>query len=94
MQLVTDNLPLIADVTGVLGAVGVILSYAILTFELMPVNVKYHLFNFCAAMLMMVSLYVNFNLGSFVIECFWLVLSITGIVRLTLKKRKPVCLKT
>ena len=44
-------------------------------------DVNYSVINGLGALLIMVSLYFDFNLSSFIIECFWLVISFYGLAR-------------
>lgn len=83
-----DSLSLTADILGALGAAILIVSYILLTFERLKVNLTYHLINLVAAIALFLSLLVNFNLGSFIIECFWIVTSCVGIGREIRKKRR------
>jgi predicted membrane protein len=43
-------------------------------------DVKFYLINLIGAILLLISLLINFNLGSFVIEIFWIIISIMGIM--------------
>jgi len=47
-------------------------------------SLKFQILNLIGAILLIVSLLVHFNLGSFMIEVFWIIITIYGI----LKKRK------
>ena len=42
---------------------------------------QYHLLNLIGAILLIVSLLFNFNLGSFVIEVFWIIIALKGLIR-------------
>ena len=41
----------------------------------------FSLMNFCGAFMILVSLYFDFNLSAFVVEFFWLLISIYGIFK-------------
>ncbi|HDN26681.1 MAG TPA: hypothetical protein ENG03_06225 [Thioploca sp.] len=43
-------------------------------------EVKFYVVNLIGAILLLISLLINFNLGSFVIEIFWIAISIMGII--------------
>lgn len=45
-------------------------------------NINYYYTNLVGAILLIISLLVNFNLGSFVIEIFWIWIALKGIWRL------------
>jgi hypothetical protein len=49
-------------------------------------DVRYYWLNLAGAALLEVSLLINFNLGSFVIEIFWIAISIFGLRRLRRQK--------
>lgn len=42
----------------------------------------FNVVNLCGAVLLLLSLLVHFNLGSFVIEIFWILISLRGLYRL------------
>ena len=43
-------------------------------------NVRFYVINLVGAILLLMSLLINFNLGSFVIEIFWIAISVMGII--------------
>ena len=43
-------------------------------------DVKFYVINLIGAILLLISLLVNFNLGRFAIEIFWITISIMGII--------------
>lgn len=43
-------------------------------------DIKFYVVNLIGAILLLISLLIHFNLGSFVIEIFWITISIMGIV--------------
>ena len=43
-------------------------------------DVKFYVINLIGGILLLISLLINFNLGSFVIEIFWIIISMMGIV--------------
>jgi len=49
-------------------------------------NVKFYVINLIGAILLLISLLINFNLGSFVIEIFWIGISMMGIINYYQKK--------
>ena len=53
-------------------------------------QLAYSVINLLGALLIVVSLYFQFNLASFVIEIFWILISIIGIVRYFRKRSKKV----
>jgi hypothetical protein len=43
---------------------------------------RYYMINLVGAVLLTISLLFNFNLGSFLIEMFWIWISIAGLIRI------------
>lgn len=78
-----------ADIVGLLGTALVVGSFFLLQLErLNPKQLAYNLMNLSGAILLLISLCINFNLASFVIELFWIGASVVGIVKYC--KREPV----
>lgn len=46
---------------------------------------SFNVVNLCGAVLLLISLCVHFNLGSFVIELFWIAISLKGLAQLRKK---------
>ena len=75
------------DLVGNLGVLFVIGTYVLLQAErISATSYTYSSFNATGAMLIMVSLFYDFNLSSFMIEVAWLFISLFGIARQLLKK--------
>lgn len=71
----------IGHVIGVVGMVCVVFAYlAVERGWVDNKDVKFYVINLIGAVLLLISLLINFNLGSFVIEIFWIIISINGIV--------------
>ena len=70
------------DFIGNVGVIVILLSYFLLQFDKIdPKSLSYSVLNALGALLICVSLYFNFNLSSFIIEIFWLAISLFGIYR-------------
>lgn len=70
------------DVIGTVGVAVIILTYVLLqTGKIRSESLSYSLLNAAGAALILVSLYFAFNLPSFVVEFFWLLISLYGIWR-------------
>lgn len=70
------------DVIGTAGAVIILVSYFLLQLQRISSRaLSYSLLNGFGAFLILVSLSIEFNLSAFVVEAFWLLISIIGIVR-------------
>ena len=70
------------NIAGTAGAVIILGSYLLLQLQRVSgTALSYSLANALGALLVLISLLVDFNLGAFVIEAFWLAISMIGIVR-------------
>lgn len=75
------------DLLGISGAAMVVVAYALLQFERLASTAwSYSLLNALGAGLILLSLAIDFNLSAFVIEAFWLLISLAGIARNLLRK--------
>ncbi len=80
-----------AHIIGFIGMICVV--YAYLAIEKGWVNrsdVRYYWINLSGAILLTLSLLVHFNLGSFLIELFWISISISGMIRIKKDAKKVV----
>lgn len=76
------NIGLFSDIVGLAGACLVISSFFLLqTEKFTPSSTGYLLFNFFGAIMLLFSLYYNWNLASVIIECLWLVITAYGIIK-------------
>ncbi len=67
---------------GMIGVVLILISYMLLQLEKLPAtSFLYSATNGVGALLILVSLMYDFNLPAFIIEAFWLLISIYGVVR-------------
>lgn len=68
------------DIIGTVGVALIILIYVLLQLgRVRSDQLSYSLLNAIGASLILVSLYFSFNFPSFVVEFFWLVISLFGI---------------
>jgi multisubunit Na+/H+ antiporter MnhB subunit len=68
------------DILGTVGVAVIIIAYVLLQTErLRSEQLAYSLLNAVGATLILISLYYAFNFPSFVVEFFWLVISLFGI---------------
>ncbi len=78
------------DFVGSAGVFLIVLGYLLIQLNKLTNNdLIYSLLNAIGAALIIVSLLYDFNLSSFIIEAFWLILSLVGIVRYYLTKDRP-----
>ena len=68
------------EILGSLGVAMIIIAYILLQTErVKSESILYSLINAVGASLIMVSLYFNFNFPAFIVEFFWLLISLFGI---------------
>lgn len=75
----------VADILSLLGAAAVVYAYHRVT-GVHGADVVYYLVNLLGAVALLLSLLVHPNLGSIVIELFWICISIHGLQRRKLAK--------
>jgi hypothetical protein len=74
------------DIAGFIGVGLIILTYVLLQLEKLPsAGLLYSLLNGLGAALILVSLFYSFNFPSFIVEFFWLLISLFGIGKYLLK---------
>lgn len=68
------------DILGTLGVAIIILTFVLLQIgRIRSEQLAYSLLNAVGATLILISLYFSFNFPSFVVEFFWLLISLFGI---------------
>ncbi len=76
-----------AHIIGFLGMICVVSAYfAIEKGWVDRSDVRYYWINLSGALLLTISLLVHFNLGSFLIEMFWIGISVAGLIRIHKEK--------
>jgi hypothetical protein len=76
------------DFVGNAGVAIIILTYLLLQFEkLTSTNVLYSVLNALGAGLVLVSLGFEFNLSAFIVEAFWVLISLMGVARCMRRRR-------
>lgn len=77
------------DLLGNLGVFLIILTYLLLQLgKLSSDHLSYSVLNALGAALIIVSLTVDFNLSAFIVELFWVMISLVGIGRYYLHREK------
>ena len=75
------------DIIGSVGVATIILTYVLLQTERIKSDaLLYSILNAAGASLIIFSLFFNFNFSAFIVEFFWVLISIYGIVKYFLKK--------
>lgn len=73
---------------GFLGMICIVLAYFLLQIgKMSSEDLSYQFVNLIGAILLIISLLVHFNLGSFLIEVFWVFITIYGIIKIYKKRR-------
>ncbi|GLX84851.1 hypothetical protein tloyanaT_11030 [Thalassotalea loyana] len=81
---------LLFDIIGMSGTLLVVGCFFLLQLKkITPTSLTYNLMNLVGAILLLVSLCYNFNLASFVIELFWIVASLIGLINYWRSKSAP-----
>jgi len=77
------------DIIGTLGTAIIIITYVLLQIgRVRSEQLVYSLLNAAGATLILVSLYFNFNFPAFVVEFFWLLISLFGIAKFLSQKER------
>ena len=77
------------DFIGNLGVAMIIGSYFLVQVRRMSATgLAYTALNGLGALFIIYSLYFNFNLSAFLVEVFWVLISLVGLGRILLEKRK------
>lgn len=77
------------DVLGLVGVGFILLAYVLLQLEkIRSRDLSYSLMNAVGAALIVISLLYRFNLSALVMEVFWLLISIYGLVRFAATRAK------
>ena len=75
------------DILGTLGVAVIILTYVLLQLgRVKSEQLAYSLLNAAGAACILVSLYYRFNFASFIVEFFWLLISLFGIGKYLFRK--------
>ncbi len=76
------------DFVGSIGVAVIILTYILLqTGKIKSASLIYSLLNAAGASLIIVSLVWNFNFSAFIVEFFWVLISLYGIGKYFLRKK-------
>ena len=77
-----------SDVVGIVGVLLMVIASLLLQLQkLSGTSVSYLLLNAAGAIMVMISLLVEFNLSAFLMEAFWLLISLYGLMRTLTTKR-------
>lgn len=74
---------------GFLGMICIVAAYFLLQIgKMTSENLSYQIINLIGAILLIISLFVHFNLGSFLIEIFWILITFYGIFKIYKNKKR------
>jgi len=74
---------------GFAGMICIVLAYFLLQLEAYDIHaLQYQLLNLIGAIALIISLMVHFNLGSFLIEVFWIMITLYGIFKTVRNRAK------
>jgi hypothetical protein len=86
MDSMTANLTWF-DVAGSIGVLLIVAVYLLLQLDKLPSSsLSYSVLNAAGALLIIVSLAFKFNLSAFIVEVFWLLISLFGLTKSLLSK--------
>ncbi len=72
----------LSDLVGLVGVAIILLSYLLLQIDkLSSKSISYSILNLIGAVLLLISLFYNWNLPSVIIEIFWIAISIFGLIK-------------
>jgi hypothetical protein len=78
------------DLVGFIGVLLIITAYLLLQLDKLPSSSPtYSLLNVVGALLIIVSLIFKFNLSAFIVEAFWLLISLFGLTK-SLRSRRDL----
>ena len=76
------------DILGTIGVALIIVTYVLLQMErVRSEELKYSLLNAAGAILILISLYYSFNFSAFIVEFFWLLISLFGIGKYLMRRQ-------
>jgi predicted membrane protein len=76
------------DLVGIVGVLLMVVAYLLLQLErLSGSSISYLLLNAAGAVLVMISLLFRFNLPAFLMEAFWLLISLYGLTKPLFSRR-------
>jgi len=79
------------DLAGNIGVLLIVIAYLLLQLEKLSSSAfSYLLLNAVGAVMVIVSLMFRFNLSAFLMEAFWLLISLYGLARPLFSRAKPV----
>jgi hypothetical protein len=80
---------LIPGIIGVVGAAMILLTYALLQLgKMTAAGLWYTVINLAGSLMILYSLFYDFNLAGLIIEIVWITVSVVALVRLAVRRRR------
>jgi len=77
------------DLEGFVGVLLIVIAYLLLQLEKLPSSsLSFSLLNASGSLLIALSLFFKFNLSAFLIEVFWFLISLIGLARWIIARKK------
>lgn len=77
------------DFAGNVGVAMMLFTYLLLQMGKIRINdLSYSLANALGALLVLISLYFSFNLSAFLVESFWLLISVFGLIKIAQRRQR------
>ena len=78
------------DLAGFGGVLLIVIAYLLLQLEKLPSSsLSFSLLNASGSLLIALSLFFKFNLSAFLIEVFWFLISLLGLTRWLISRKRP-----
>ena len=78
------------DVAGFIGVLLIVIAYLLLQLDKLPSSsLSFSLMNAAGSLLIMLSLVFKFNVSAFLIEVFWFLISLLGLTKWFIARKRP-----
>ena len=78
------------DVAGFVGVFLIVIAYLLLQLDKLPSSsLSFSLMNAAGSLLIVLSLLFKFNMSAFLIEVFWFLISLLGLAKWLISRKKP-----
>jgi len=78
------------DVAGFVGVFLIVIAYLLLQLDKLPSSsLSFSLMNAAGSLLIILSLLFKFNVSAFLIEVFWFLISLLGLAKWLISRKKP-----
>ncbi|PYK69060.1 MAG: hypothetical protein DME45_04160 [Verrucomicrobia bacterium] len=78
------------DTAGFVGVLLIVIAYLLLQLDKLPSSsLSFSLMNAAGSLLIVLSLLFKFNMSAFLIEVFWFLISLLGLAKWLISRKKP-----